>query len=357
MLRVRRAQIEDRDLLVWLGRKTFFDTFHQSCSEQDMNLFLDSMHHPEKIAAELADPNSHFYLLEEDQNVIGYSRLWRDAAPLPIVQGKNPIELGRFYLLQSAIGSGAASHLMRATLEMARLLAHDTIYLGVWEHNHRAQRFYTKWGFSKIGEHIFPVGNDPQLDHWLEKPLNTLALSEETAPKSHFSTRLATRADLPLLAKMAKETFYETWKDTCSEQDMNTYLQQNFTLPSLGNQLDEVGSTFLLLQEEGKALRGYAHLLETKVPPEIQIAKPLYLKRFYLTSYAKGSGAANTLMRSCLAQAAAQKAGGIFLNVWERNFRAQRFYARYGFIKRAEIPYPLGNQVDTDWILDRPHPL
>ena len=170
----RCALAQDLDLLVSIGRQTFFDTFTGTCSEEDMQLFLDTMHHPEKIAAELADPNCHFYLLEEDHSVIGYTRLWKDPAPLPIVRGQNPIELVRFYLIQSAIGSGAAGHLMQATLKTARLLGHDTIYLGVWEQNHRAKRFYTKWGFSPIGEHIFHVGNDPQLDHWLERPLADL---------------------------------------------------------------------------------------------------------------------------------------------------------------------------------------
>jgi diamine N-acetyltransferase len=274
---------------------------------------------------------------------------------LDIVQGKNPIELVRFYLIQSAIGSGAAAHLMRATLEMARLLAHDTIYLGVWEHNHRAKKFYLKWGFTHIGEHVFPVGNDPQLDHWMERPLHSLALSEPSTPQQQFLIRTAQRSDLPLLARMAKETFYDTWKDTCSEQDMNTYLNQHFSLPQMGASLDEPGSRFLLLEEIGHALRGYAHLVKATPPPEIKVANPLYLKRFYLKSYTQGSGAANTLMRACLAQAREAAAGGIYLNVWEKNFRAQRFYARYGFIKRAEIPYPLGNQIDTDWILDRPN--
>jgi diamine N-acetyltransferase len=355
MLSVRRASAEDLDLLVSLGRKTFFDTFQGTCSEQDMQLFLDSMHHPAKIAAELADPDSHFYFLQKGSEVIGYSRLWRDPAPLDIVQGKNPIELVRFYLIQSAIGSGAATHLMSATLEMARLLGHDTAYLGVWEHNHRAKKFYTKWGFTHIGEHVFPVGNDPQLDHWLERPLANLPLSAATPPEARFVTRIATRADLPLLARMAKQTFYDTWKDTCSEQDMSDYLAQNFSLPSMVALLEESRSSFLLLDEVGQSLRGYAHLVDAPAPPEIILDKPLYLKRFYLKQKAQGSGAADTLMRACLDHAAQEGAGGIYLNVWERNFRAQRFYARYGFIKRAEIPYPLGAQVDTDWILDRPN--
>lgn len=355
MLSVRRALAEDLDLLVSLGRQTFFDTFQGTCSEQDMQLFLDSMHHPAKIAAELADPDSHFYLLLKGTAVIGYSRLWRDPAPLDIVKGQKPIELVRFYLVQSAIGTGAAAHLMRATLEMARLLAHDTVYLGVWEHNHRANKFYTKWGFSHIGEHIFAVGNDPQLDHWMELPLASLQLSPSKPAEARFVIRIASRADLPLLARMAKQTFYETWKDTCSEQDMSDYLDQNFSLPQMVASLEEPSSSFLLLEEIGQSLRGYAHLVNAPAPPEISIDKPLYLKRFYLKLNAQGSGASNILMQACLDHAVQQDAGGIYLNVWERNFRAQRFYARYGFIKKAEIPYPLGTQIDTDWILQRPN--
>jgi ribosomal protein S18 acetylase RimI-like enzyme len=53
---------------------------------------------------------------------------------------------------------------MRELLEAARGAGHETMWLGVWEHNERALAFYRKWGFEVVGEHIFQVGDDPQND-------------------------------------------------------------------------------------------------------------------------------------------------------------------------------------------------
>jgi GNAT superfamily N-acetyltransferase len=162
-LQTRPASIADRDLLVHLGRRTFFDTFVGTCSEEDMQLFLNTSYAPAKVESELRDPLSRFLILEESGEPLGYSRL----------MGESPVrvELVRFYLVQPAIGTGAAHVLMEATLDLARKLEYREVYLGVWEKNFRAQRFYEKWGFRKTSEKIFPVGNDPQIDWQYERTL------------------------------------------------------------------------------------------------------------------------------------------------------------------------------------------
>jgi ribosomal protein S18 acetylase RimI-like enzyme len=47
----------------------------------------------------------------------------------------------------------------------------DNIWLGVWEHNHQAIKFYTTWGFEKFGDHLFLLGDDPQTDWLMKKEL------------------------------------------------------------------------------------------------------------------------------------------------------------------------------------------
>jgi GNAT superfamily N-acetyltransferase len=162
-LQTRPATLADLNLLVDLGRRTFYDTFVGACSEEDMQLFLDTSYAPAKLEQELRDPLSRFLILEEAALPLGYSRLMGESTIR--------VELVRFYLVQQAIGTGAAHVLMTATLDLARQLGYREIYLGVWEKNYRAQRFYEKWGFQKTGEKIFPVGNDPQIDWQYERTL------------------------------------------------------------------------------------------------------------------------------------------------------------------------------------------
>lgn len=171
---LRAATFSDLDLLVDLGRATFYDTFVGTCPDEDMRLFLDTSFHPEKIAAELAVPDSYFYLLEDQSGrALGYSRLWAHGAP-DFECGPQPVELVRFYLRQESIGTGLAARLMEYTLSEARRLGFRSVFLGVWEKNFRAQRFYEKWGFSKRGEKIFLVGTDAQTDWQYARPLDDL---------------------------------------------------------------------------------------------------------------------------------------------------------------------------------------
>ncbi len=159
----RIASIDDRDLLVDLGRRTFFETFVGTCSDADMDLFLATSYAPEKVETELNDPLSRFLIIEDAQGPLGFTRIQGET------EGR--VELVRFYMEQRAIGTGASHTLMEDTLHVAKGLGYSRIYLGVWEKNFRAQKFYGKWGFLKTGKKIFVVGTDPQVDWNYEREL------------------------------------------------------------------------------------------------------------------------------------------------------------------------------------------
>lgn len=185
---IRPAQSSDRDLLVALGRETFFDTFVGTCSEADMDLFLRESFAPEKLERELAQVGSYFYLVfDAEGDAIGYARLYADPdAPdvLPAEYRSTGLELVRFYFRPKAFGSGAAQLLMEHCCQEARRLGYARMYLGVWEKNFRAQRFYEKSGFRKLAEKVFMVGNDAQTDWFFGRELqdsNTDTNSATTA--------------------------------------------------------------------------------------------------------------------------------------------------------------------------------
>ena len=53
----------------------------------------------------------------------------------------------------------------------AREEGKDYMWLGVYEKNVPAQHFYKRHGFSKVSQHTFQVGSDPQTDWLLVKKL------------------------------------------------------------------------------------------------------------------------------------------------------------------------------------------
>jgi ribosomal protein S18 acetylase RimI-like enzyme len=172
MSAIRRGQPGDAEALAELGARAFSDTFLADNDPADIAAFLANTFAPEKQAVELAD-SAVDYLVAEDRSalagagsgglLVGYAMLQRGPAPA-CVAASAPIEIARLYVARAQLGRGAGEALMARCVEDARNAGHDVIWLGVWERNARAIRFYERWSFRRVGEHVFVVGSDPQTD-------------------------------------------------------------------------------------------------------------------------------------------------------------------------------------------------
>ena len=167
---IRKAGIEDNELIAALGRRTFFDSFAADNHPEDMDAYLDKAFSPNIQAAELAQPSSFFLIAEAKGVPVGYARLAETPVP-PCIDSSRPIQLMRLYACNERIGSGVGSALMSACIAQTRGREYDGIWLGVWSKNRRAIRFYRKWGFSEMGTQPFLLGNDRQTDLVLWLPL------------------------------------------------------------------------------------------------------------------------------------------------------------------------------------------
>jgi ribosomal protein S18 acetylase RimI-like enzyme len=170
-VRIRIANVEDAPLLVELSRRTFYDTFARDNTEENMRIYLEEQYPREKQLAEVGAPGRIFLLAYVDDEAAGYASM-REGEPPPGLQDEQAMEIVQLYSEQKMIGKGLGAALMKECLEVARQRGKDWIWLGVWEHNHRAIAFYRKWGFERFGEHVFLVGLDAQTDWWMKKKLN-----------------------------------------------------------------------------------------------------------------------------------------------------------------------------------------
>jgi ribosomal protein S18 acetylase RimI-like enzyme len=173
---IRRGNPDDANLLAELGARTFRETFAVDNTEENMAAYLASSFNPEQQAAELAQPDSIFLIAEVGGVAAGYAKL-HAGEPGEGVGGPKPIELVRLYVSREWLGRRVGHELMEACLEEARKPGYETIWLGVWERNLRAQAFYRKWDFTAVGHHVFHLGSDPQTDILMERPINKLALA------------------------------------------------------------------------------------------------------------------------------------------------------------------------------------
>ena len=168
---IRRGKAEDAVLLAELGARTFSETFAVDNTPEDMAAYLASAFSPAQQAAELADPHCLFQIAETNGIAVGYSLLRSGNVPNGVT-GEKPIELVRLYVTRESLGSGVGAALMQACIREASERGHRTLWLGVWEHNARAQAFYRSWNFIEIGTHVFQLGNDPQTDLLMQRTIS-----------------------------------------------------------------------------------------------------------------------------------------------------------------------------------------
>ncbi len=167
---IRLAGPADAAVLAELGAHTFTETFAATNKPADMAAYLAAAFSPAQMAAELADPLATFFIAEVNGRAAGYAKLYAGAAE-PCITGAQPVEVVRLYVAQVWFGRGVGADLMRACVAEAQRRGHRTLWLGVWEHNERAQAFYRKWEFRAVGQHIFQLGDDAQTDILMARAL------------------------------------------------------------------------------------------------------------------------------------------------------------------------------------------
>ena len=163
-INIRIADEADADLLVELGRSSFYEAFAEETAPEDMAEHLRTAFKTEDITEQLKSDKSLFIIIEIDSVAAGYAYLHPEDPP-DCVETLNPVQLHRFYLRKDYYGRTVGNTLMKACLETARSRGFQSVWLSTWEFNHRASGFYKKWEFEIVGRAKFTVGSDIQNDN------------------------------------------------------------------------------------------------------------------------------------------------------------------------------------------------
>ncbi|MCC9138910.1 GNAT family N-acetyltransferase [Pontibacter silvestris] len=162
-IELRRVTVNELDQLQRIGRQTFSETFSSGNSEENMKNYLEEGFSTEKLGAELANKNSEFYFALLENKVIGYLKVNFGQSQTEI-KDDNTLEIERIYVLKEFHGKKVGQILYEKAMEVSKHKGVDYVWLGVWEENPRALRFYEKNGFVEFDRHIFKLGNDEQTD-------------------------------------------------------------------------------------------------------------------------------------------------------------------------------------------------
>ena len=153
-----------------IGRQTFFETFAESNTEENMAKYLEEGFSIQKLTAELTHPDSSFYFAVANDQVIGYLKINRGASQTE-QQSNKALEIERIYVLKAYHGKNIGQLLYEKAMQLAEQQQVEYVWLGVWEENPRAIRFYEKNGFVAFDKHIFKLGEDEQTDILMKRSL------------------------------------------------------------------------------------------------------------------------------------------------------------------------------------------
>ena len=170
---------------------------------------------------------------------------------------------------------------------------------------------------------------------------------------TRISIRLASPADNQLLFKLGVETFSDAFGPDNTPHDMELYLESAFSPEIQAAELAEPSSLFLIAELDHQPV-GYGRLLEGIPPSQVTGTRPIEIVRIYARTQWIGRGVGSSLMEACLAESKGRGRDTIWLGVWEKNRRAIAFYEKWGFQQVGSHPFLLGDDLQTDWLMQRP---
>ena len=149
--------------LIRISRKIFYDSFHTQNKPENIEAYMDRAYSADQLATELENPGCEYYFICDQENKIGFLKINTPHAQSDL-HDPDSLEIERIYVDQAYQGFGLGKQLLEKAKERAITLGLNTIWLGVWEKNTGAIRFYEREGFQLFGSHPFIMGDEEQTD-------------------------------------------------------------------------------------------------------------------------------------------------------------------------------------------------
>lgn len=162
-VQIKKIGLQDIDRLQAISKQTFYETFAAVNTEENMARYLAESFSIEKLTTELNNPDAAFYFAVQEGEVIGYLKLNTGASQTELKDSR-ALEIERIYVPKAFHGKKIGQLLYEKAIQVAREAGVAYVWLGVWEDNTRAIRFYEKNGFVPFDKHLFKLGDDIQTD-------------------------------------------------------------------------------------------------------------------------------------------------------------------------------------------------
>lgn len=164
---IRKASLSDLEIVQEISIQTFTETFAEVNSADNIKNYIQENFNTIQVASEINNKESAFYLAISGTKTIGYMKLNFGNAQTEI-HSPQAMEIQRIYVLKAFHGKKIGQVLLNEAIKIGQKAGVDSIWLGVWEENHKAIQFYIKNDFVEFDKHSFTLGNDIQTDLLME---------------------------------------------------------------------------------------------------------------------------------------------------------------------------------------------
>jgi diamine N-acetyltransferase len=159
----RLANLED-------AAATFRDTYTVYNTSENMEQHVAKNFSLQQIEKELRDADSQYFIIEFEQEIVAFAKLVKNHSTKGLAD-KNVVEIERFYIDKTLQGQQLGRKLMDFCVEWSVENNFEIIWLGVWENNANAIKFYQKMGFEFLDKHTFVLGTEVQTDFTMKRNL------------------------------------------------------------------------------------------------------------------------------------------------------------------------------------------
>jgi ribosomal protein S18 acetylase RimI-like enzyme len=164
-IKLEPINIQQVHLLQKISIETFNLAFAEFNTKENLEAYYQIAFSIPSLNKQLQDPNCSFYFVYVDDQLAAYTKINIGESQTEI-KAIESLEVERLYIYPQYQNLGLGKHILNEIMVQAIIANKTYLWLGVWENNHRAIKFYTQLGFKKFDSHIYVMGDDPQND-WM----------------------------------------------------------------------------------------------------------------------------------------------------------------------------------------------
>lgn len=156
--------------------------------------------------------------------------------------------------------------------------------------------------------------------------------------------------DVKTIMELARRTFLETYVDQNDPEDIRLYMEKHFTETVLAEELGEEDSRFFIAYVDSIAV-GFTKLRWSITPKNMDGRKPLELQRIYVMQEFQGFSIGKMLISHVKSFAREHGYNSVWLQVWQKNTKALKFYQHAGFVVYETTTFQMGMEEHQDFLM------